>query len=497
MQEDLDETKLARGRGEETPSSPPENKMGVMPVGRLLVSMALPMVLSMLVQALYNIVDSVFVGMISSENNYALTAVSLAFPLQNLMIAFATGTGVGINAFLSRSLGEKNRRAVDRAAGNGIFLILATSAAFTLFGALGSSWFLSTQSENPHIIADGIAYLRVILVFSLGLFLQVTMERLLQATGKTFLCMLSQMTGALVNIILDPIFILPAGARVFFFHLPFGLGMGTAGAAIATVIGQSAAAALGIFFNLKFNKEIGFSPKNLRPRAKIIGEIYKVGLPSIFMAAVGSFLTIALNKILTIAEEHTYGSAADQLGVTVYGIYFKLQSFVFMPVFGLNNGMVPIVAYNYGAGNKRRILRTVALALLFAVCYMTLGLLVFQLFPRALLRLFSVDERALEIGVTALRRISLCFLFAGVCVISISTLQALGQGVASLLISLARQVLIILPLSYLLAVTVGIDGVWYAFPAAEGVALVLSILVLARTYKKVVAPLGRQPRAAG
>lgn len=461
-----------------------------MPIGRLLFTMAVPMVISMLVQALYNIVDSVFVGMISAENNYGLTAVSLAFPIQNLMIAFATGTGVGINAYLSRSLGEKNQPAVDKSAGNGIFLTLVTYAAFALFGIFGVDWFFHTQSANQTIISDGIDYLSVILIFSVGLFLQVTMERLLQATGKTLFCMYSQLLGAVINIILDPIFILNKGTKAFFFHLPIGFGMGTKGAAIATVIGQCAAALLGIFLNLRYNKEIRFRLRNLLPRAKIIKTIYKVGLPSIFMAAVGSFLTIALNKILTIGEAKTLGDAADQVGVTIYGIYFKLQSFVFMPVFGLNNGMVPIVAYNYGAKNKKRIMHTVFLALAFAVIYMVLGMLVFQLFPDALLNLFSVNETALRLGKPALRTISVCFLFAGVCIITISSLQALGNGMASLIISLARQILIILPLSYVLAITVGIDGIWYAFPIAECAALIISIFIFLHTYRKVIAPLG-------
>ena len=473
-----------------------ENKMGIMPIGKLLFVMAIPMVISMLVQAMYNIVDSVFVGMISSENNYGLTAVSLAFPIQNLMIAFATGTGVGMNAYLSKSLGEKNQQAVDKSAGNGIFLTLVTYAAFALFGLFGVRWFFGTQSANPLIVSDGIDYLSIVLIFSIGLFMQVTMERLLQATGKTVFCMYSQLLGAVINIILDPIFILNKGARIFFFQLPVGLGLGTKGAAIATVIGQCAAAVLGLFLNLRFNREIHFKLKYLKPRARIIKAIYKVGLPSIFMAAVGSFLTIAINKILTIGEAVKNGIAVsevtEQVGVTVYGIYFKLQSFIFMPVFGLNNGMVPIVAYNYGARKKSRILRTIFLALVSAIAYMILGMLVFQFFPETLLGFFSVNEAGLLLGVPALRTISLCFLFAGVCIITISSMQALGNGIASLIISLARQILIILPVSYVMAITIGIDGVWYAFPIAEGAALIISIFIFLRTYRKVIRPLGEE-----
>ena len=469
-----------------------ENKMGVMPVGRLLFTMALPMVLSMLMQALYNIVDSAFVGMISSENAYGQTALSLAFPVQSLMISFAIGTGVGINSFLSRSLGEKDSEAVNKSAGNGVFLTFVTYVVFALLGLFGTRFFFSTQTTIDEVYRSGVDYLFVVTVFSFGLFTQVLTERLLQATGKTSLCMVSQMTGALINIILDPVFILKSGARILFFDLPFGLGLGTRGAAIATVIGQCVAAALGVILNLTLNREISFKLKYLKPEGKIIAAIYKVGLPSIFMSAVGAFLTLALNRILTIGEAVKFAvkpEETEQIGVTVYGLYFKLQSFVFMPVFGMNNGMIPIVAYNYGARRKKRIVRTIVLSLICAVGYMLACLLVFQFFPKALLGIFHATPAVLQLGVPALRRISLCFIFAGVCVISISTLQALGRGVPSLVISLVRQIVIILPLSYIFAAKIGIDAVWFAFPIAEFAALAISVIYVIHAYKTQIAPL--------
>ena len=469
-----------------------ENKMGTMPVGRLLFVMALPMVISMLMQALYNIVDSMFVGMISLTDDHALTALSLAFPIQHLMISLASGTGVGINAYLSRSLGEKNREAVNKSAGNGLLLIFASCVIFSLLGAFGSGLYFGLVTKIPEVYSYGVDYMFVVTVFSIGLFFQVTFERLLQSTGKTMLSMASQLTGAIINIILDPIFILNKGAHIFFFDLPFGLGLGTKGAAIATVIGQCAAALLGLYLNLRHNKEIGFGIKYLKPDKKIIGTIYKVGAPSIFMMAVGSFLTMALNGILTLGEAVKFAVPIEktrQIGVTVYGAYFKLQSFIFMPVFGLNNGMIPIVAYNFGARRKKRITRTILFAVVAAVAYMLFGVMLFELFPEQLLSIFSVTPEAMAVGVTALRRICLCFLFAGVCIITISSLQALGRGVSSLIISLVRQIVVILPLSYIFAVTLGLDAVWFAFPIAEAAALVISIFVFGRTYRKLIHPM--------
>ncbi len=509
-----------------------ENIMGTMPVGKLLFTMAAPMVVSMLVQALYNIYDSIVVA---SYNSNGVTALSLAFPVQNLMIAFATGTGVGINSYLSRALGEKRPDRVHRTATNGLFVILLTNIAFLLLGFFGCGLYfryLTDAHPGSQVYRFGMDYLQVVTIFSTGLFFQVTFERLLQSTGKAKLSMLSQGLGAILNIILDPFFILKSGDRIFGIPLPFGLDMGPKGAALATVIGQFAAAFFGLFANLKYNKEIDLSFKNFRPEFKIIKRIYAVGIPSIFMAAVGSFLTVALNKILTIGEEVTYiaekgmdkasaaALAAQRLaGVSIYGVYFKLQSFIFMPIFGMNNGMIPIIAYNYGKRSKERILKTVKLAVIAAVVYMLVGFAVFQTLSGTLLKAFyqpdtevsaaetaetepgpesasaveSPSEAVLEYGEPAMRIVSICFLFAGVCVITISALQALGKGLPSLLISLIRQIAVILPLSYILAINFGLVALFWAFPVAEFIAMVISIFLFRNAYIKLINPLGEKP----
>lgn len=509
-----------------------ENIMGTMPVGKLLFTMAAPMVVSMLVQALYNIYDSIVVA---SYNSNGVTALSLAFPVQNLMIAFATGTGVGINSYLSRALGEKRPDRVHRTATNGLFVILLTNIAFLLLGFFGCGLYfryLTDAQPGSQVYRFGMDYLQVVTIFSTGLFFQVTFERLLQSTGKAKLSMLSQGLGAILNIILDPFFILKSGDRIFGIPLPFGLDMGPKGAAFATVIGQFAAAFFGLFANLKYNKEIDLSFKNFRPEFKIIKRIYAVGIPSIFMAAVGSFLTVALNKILTIGEEVTYiaekgmdkasaaALAAQRLaGVSIYGVYFKLQSFIFMPIFGMNNGMIPIIAYNYGKRSKERILKTVKLAVIAAVVYMLIGFAVFQTLSGTLLKAFyqpdtevsaaetaetepgpesasaveSPSEAVLEYGEPAMRIVSICFLFAGVCVITISALQALGKGLPSLLISLIRQIAVILPLSYILAINFGLVALFWAFPVAEFIAMVISIFLFRNAYIKLIKPLGEKP----
>lgn len=509
-----------------------ENIMGTMPVGKLLFTMAAPMVVSMLVQALYNIYDSIVVA---SYNSNGVTALSLAFPVQNLMIAFATGTGVGINSYLSRALGEKRPDRVHRTATNGLFVILLTNIAFLLLGFFGCGLYfryLTDAQPGSQVYRFGMDYLQVVTIFSTGLFFQVTFERLLQSTGKAKLSMLSQGLGAILNIILDPFFILKSGDRIFGIPLPFGLDMGPKGAALATVIGQFAAAFFGLFANLKYNKEIDLSFKNFRPEFKIIKRIYAVGIPSIFMAAVGSFLTVALNKILTIGEEVTYiaekgmdkasaaALAAQRLaGVSIYGVYFKLQSFIFMPIFGMNNGMIPIIAYNYGKRSKERILKTVKLAVIAAVVYMLIGFAVFQTLSGTLLKAFyqpdtevsaaetaetepgpesasaveSPSEAVLEYGEPAMRIVSICFLFAGVCVITISALQALGKGLPSLLISLIRQIAVILPLSYILAINFGLVALFWAFPVAEFIAMVISIFLFRNAYIKLIKPLGEKP----
>ncbi len=439
--------------------------MGVMPIPKLLITMSLPMMLSMLVQACYNIVDSIFVSRI---DEYALTAVSLAFPVQTLMIAFASGTGVGINALLSRSLGEKNEKDASLAANNGIFLALITCLVFALVGIFFSRTFFVLQTDNEIIIEYGVQYMSIITICSFGVFMQVTCERLLQSTGRTIYNMVTQGVGAITNIILDPILI-------------FGLcgmpRMGVAGAAAATVFGQFLAMGLGVFFNLKKNPEIHISLKGFRPNLRIIRTIYAVGVPSIIMMAIGSVMTFGFNKILLM-----FTSTAT----AVFGVYFKLNSFAFMPIFGLNNGMIPIVAYNYGARKKDRIVRTIRLSILIALCIMCIGVLVFQFLPDKLLLLFNASENMLAIGVPALRIISLSFIMAGFCIIVGSVFQALGNGVYSLIISVARQLVVLLPAAYILAVTLGLDAVWWSYDIAEVVSLILSAILLKKIYTEKV-----------
>ncbi len=458
---------MSESRRNENPL--PENKMGVMPVSRLLITMSLPMMLSMLVQALYNIVDSMFVAQLSED---ALTAVSLAFPVQNLMIAISAGTGVGINALLSRNLGEKNFDEANAAARNGIFLGIVSCIIFAVIGGIGSRFFFVVQTDNPAIVEYGTQYMFIITVFSAGIFLQVTFERLMQSTGKTIYNMITQGTGAIINIVLDPIMI-------------FGLfgfpRLEVAGAAIATVTGQMVAVLLSFFFNLTRNKELNLNMRGFRPHGRTILTIYQVGIPSIIMQAIGSVMTFGMNKILLM-----FSSTA----AAVFGVYFKLQSFIFMPIFGLNNGMIPIIAYNYGARNRERIIKTVKFSILIAISIMCIGLLIFQTMPEFLLRnLFDASDHMLEIGVPALRIISLSFVFAGYCIIAGSVFQALGNGIYSLIVSAARQLVVILPVSYLFASVFGLHMVWWAIPIAEIVSLTLSTILLKRIYRLKVAPL--------
>lgn len=453
-----------------TSSQTKENKMGYMPIGKLLFTMALPMILSMLVQALYNVVDSVYVSQI---NEKALTAVSLAFPIQNLMIAFASGTGVGINALLSRSLGERNFDRANKAANTGILLNMITYVAFALFGLFGSRFFFAIQTNDPEIITYGQQYLSIVCICSFGIFMQITFERLLQSTGQTIYNMITQGTGAILNIILDPILIFG------YFGLP---KMGVAGAAAATVIGQIAGMLLGILFNQTRNKEIQVGGKNLRLHPNTAAAIYKVGVPSIIMMSIGSVMTFGLNKILLIFSTTTTAAA-------VFGVYFKLQSFFFMPVFGLNNGMVPIIAFNYGARSKPRIVKTIKLSVIAAVAMLTLGLAVFQLVPGVLLQLFNASDDMMTIGTLALRIISLSFPLAGFGIVAGSVFQALGNGVYSLIISVARQLVVILPVSWFLAATFGLNAVWWAFPIAELVSMALSVILFRRIYMQKIAVL--------
>lgn len=448
-----------------------ENKMGTMPVKRLLVTMSLPMIISMLVQALYNIVDSVFVSMI---NQAALTAVSMAFPIQNLLIAVSAGTCVGVNALLSRSLGERNAKNANLAAVNGLFLAFVSFLFFALFGIFGARFFFESQTDNPVIIEYGIQYLQIVCIFSFGLFGEMMFERILQSTGQTFYCMITQGTGAIINIILDPILI-------------FGLlgvpAMGIRGAAAATVFGQIVAMVLAAMLNHAKNKDVRISFKGFSPHKRTISIIYQVGVPSIIMQSISSVMTFGLNKILITFSE---------TAVAVFGVYFKLQSFIFMPIFGLNNGMIPIIAYNYGARNRKRIMETVRLSIGIAVGIMFIGLTVFQLMTPQLLMLFQADADMLSIGVPALRIISLSFLFAGYCIIVGSVFQAMGNGVYSLMVSVARQLVCILPLAYFFARTFGLHMVWYSIPLAEITSVVLSSILFRKIYVEKIRPLGEK-----
>lgn len=444
-----------------------ENKMGVMPVDKLLLNMSLPMMVSMLVQALYNIVDSIFVAKLS-EN--ALTAVSLAFPLQTLLIALGTGTGVGVNSLLSKQLGEKNYKQVSVTAMNGIFLAVMSYIAFVIIGIVGVRPFYATQVKDadPEILTLGIQYLTIVCVCSFGLYAQLIFEKLLQSTGKTLYSMITQAVGAMINIILDPILI-------------FGLlGMpklGVAGAAIATVIGQIVGGILGLYFNIRKNREIKLSVKGFRPEMRTIANIYKVGVPSIIMQAIGSVMTYGMNMILI-----TFSSTAT----AVFGVYFKLQSFFFMPVFGLNNGLIPIVAYNYGAGKRSRLIKAIKCSLVYAFVLLFAGFAVFETMPEVLLGMFEASDEMLAIGVPALRVIGMHFLVAWFCIIAGSVFQALGNGVYSLIVSVARQLVVLLPAAFMLARLGGLHAVWWAFPIAEVMSLCVSTLFMILINKKVI-----------
>lgn len=438
--------------------------MGVMPVGKLLVTMALPMVISMLVQALYNVVDSIFVAQI---NENALTAVSLAFPVQNLMIAVATGTGVGVNAILSKSLGEKNYKLANKTANVGIFLSFLSFIVFAILGLTCSRLFFEVQTNDKEIISYGTDYLVICTAFSFGSFGQIIFERLLQSTGRTVYSMFSQGTGAIINIILDPILIFG------WCGMP---QMGVAGAAAATVIGQIIGMSVGLILNIKVNHDIKIHIKEAWPEVHLVKKIYAIGVPSILMTSIGSIMTFALNKILM---------AFTSTATAVFGVYFKLQSFIFMPVFGLNNGMVPILAYNYGAKKRDRIHKTIQLSVIYAVGLMLIGLAVFQLIPDVLLRMFNASPDMLSIGRTALRIISISFLFAGFCIVASSVFQALGKSMYSLFTSVARQLVIIVPVAYLLSLTGNLSAVWWSFPIAEIASMALSVIFLKRVLGKL------------
>lgn len=440
-----------------------ENKMGTMPENKLLLSMAVPMMISMLVQALYNIVDSIFVSRICED---ALTAVSMAFPLQNIIISIAVGFGVGINALLSRALGQKNAERVNQVAVNGLLLALLSYLLVLVGGLIGIRAYMRAQTDIESIVEYGITYLNICVLCSFGVFCEITFERFLQATGRTIYSMVTQLAGAITNIILDPILI-------------FGLlgfpKMGIAGAAWATVIGQCLGAVVAVILNHTKNPEIHLRLRHIRPSGKLMGEITAISIPSIIMSCISSLTCFIMNLILI-----TFSSTA----VAVFGVYFKLQSFVFMPVFGLNNGMVPIIAYNYGAQKPERIHKTIRLGMLYAVMIMALGFLVFQLIPKELLSMFDASDAMLEIGAPALRIMSLAFVFAGVGIASSSACQAFGYSVYSMLISIARQIVVLIPAAYLLSLTGVLRGVWFAFPIAEIVSLFLSLFFLRTTLKK-------------
>lgn len=450
-----------------------QNKMGTMPIRKLLISMSLPMMASMLVQALYNIVDSIFVARVSEA---ALTAVSISFPIQNLMIAFGVGIGVGVNALLSKSLGEGDQPRAQRIALQGIFIEVICCVIFILVGIFAMDLFFRGQTADAEIIALGKDYLSICCIFSVGLFAQLIFERLLQATGRTVLSMISQCAGALINIIFDPILIF----GVSWLGIP---AMGVTGAAIATVFGQIVGGIVAIVLNVRRNRELDFRFRGFRPDGKLCGSILFIGIPSAIMGSIGSFMTYGVNKILFAFEEVGKTAAA------VFGVYFKLQSFVFMPVFGLNNGMVPIVSYNYGAKRPDRITQTIRLSAIYAVAIMAAGVSVVQLIPDKLLLLFDASEQMLTIGVPALRIISTCFVFAGFSIVCSSVFQALGNSIFSMIMSITRQLAVLLPAAYILAHAFGLHAVWYAFPIAEFVSLALSIIMLSHTYKKVITPL--------
>lgn len=441
-----------------------ENKMGVLPVGRLLFGMAAPIMISMLVQAFYNVVDSIFVSRLS-EN--ALSAVSLAFPLQNLMIAVGGGTAMGMNALLARSLGAKKQNDADRAANTGVFLALMSFVIFAVVGALGARAFFEVQTDVEEIVNYGTDYALICLCCSIGIFMQFCCERLLQATGRTSLAMWTQLVGAVINIILDPILIFGM------FGMP---RMEVAGAAVATVIGQIVAAIIGIILNIRHNPEIHLSFKKIRWHGPTVRQIYRIGVPSIIMQCIGSIMNFAMNMILI---------GFTTTATAVFGAYFKLQSFIFMPVFGLNNAMVPIISYNYGAGKPDRVKKTVKLSILTAVIIMALGVLAFELIPDILLSMFNPSAEMLAIGEPALRIIGCHFLLAGFCIVAGSVCQAIGNPMYSLIVSVCRQLFVLLPVAWLLSQTGQLVLVWLAFPIAETVSLVMSAFFLRKTLKAV------------
>ena len=447
-----------------------ENKMGIMPVSKLIITMSLPIMVSMLVQALYNIVDSIFVAKIS-EN--ALTAVSMAFPIQNLMIAVGTGTGVGINALLARNLGAKNYKKVNHIANHAVFLAFISYLLFLLIGIFGTEAFFRSQTDIEEIVRYGTDYTKLCCCLSLGIFMQIFFERMLQATGKTVHSMIAQGLGAVTNIILDPILIFGM------FGLP---AMGVTGAALATVIGQFVGAFVGIVLNSKKNKEVQIHLKGFRPDFAVIKQIYGIGIPSIVMASIGSVMNYGMNRILL---------GFTSTAAAVFGVYFKLQSFVFMPVFGLNNGVIPVIAYNYGAGKRDRVVKAIKTSIVIALIIMAAGMAVFQLMPVTLLNMFDASETMIQIGIPALRIISLSFLMAAVGIACSSAFQALGHAMYSMIMSIARQLVVILPVAYLLSLSGNVNLVWYSFPIAEVVSILVCGFFMIRINKNLISKIGK------
>ena len=446
------------------------NKMGIMPVGKLLFNMALPMIISMLVQALYNIVDSIYVSEISES---AVTALGLAFPVQNIQIGFATGIGVGVNALLSKSLGEGNQKMANRAAGNGMLLVGIVTVAFVLFGIFGARPYYTMQSDVTETVEGGVAYTTICCLLSVGVFMEILCERLLQASGRTIFTMITQGTGAIVNIVLDPVFI--------FGFAPLGIpALGMAGAAVATVIGQWIAAGLALFFNFKFNSDIQLSLDALKPDRKALKPILTVGIPSTIMVGIGSIMNFGMNQILQGFSETATG---------VFAVYYKLQSFFFMPLFGINNATISIVAFNYGARNPKRIVGTLKRSCITALCIMILGLLSFQFLPEVLLGIFHPTDEFLRIGVRALRTISFCFPAAAVGIALGASFQALGNGIYSTITSLCRQLVVLLPAAFLLSLSGEVTRVWWAFPIAEVFSLAVTTFFFLRIYTRKVKPL--------
>lgn len=452
-----------------------ENKMGTMPIGKLVFNMSLPMMVSMMVQALYNIVDSIFVAKLS-EN--ALTAVSLAFPLQTLLIAVGTGTGVGMNALLSKSLGEKDFKKANKTATNAAFIYAVSYIIFLILGFTVVKPFYRSQvgSADAEIMTMGVDYLSTVMIFSFGIFAQVFFERLLTSTGRTIFSMTSQLSGAVTNIILDPILI---------FGMFGAPKMGVTGAAVATVIGQCVAGLVAGTCNHKFNHEVRFQFKGFKPDFKIIGTIYAVGIPSIIMQSIGSVMTYCMNRILI-----EFSSTAT----AVFGVYFKLQSFFFMPVFGLNNGITPIIAYNYGARQRKRMVKTIKVSLVTAFCLTFIGFVLFESIPQALLGLFNASNDMLKIGVPALRTIGVHYLIAWFCIIAGTVFQALGKAVFSMVVSIMRQLVVLVPAAYLLAKFGGLHMVWWSFPIAEIMSFIVSLTFLIKIWNDIIKdiPEGRE-----